>query len=100
MANAAAMTTAGNSGKPTTCTINKPRGPMRVGQVVSIPEKIAWVKIPSSCNSEIRWWPGVLYQSFEEFSSDISEFEPSRPRSQFNFYFHRHNILTVCVPFR
>ncbi len=46
---------------------------MRVGNLVSLEKRMRWVSIPTSCESDVRWWPGILYETFEEFYMDIGE---------------------------
>jgi hypothetical protein len=49
------------------------KGEMKVGRVINVVDRIRWIKLPSSSMSDVRWWPGILYESYQEFCSDIGE---------------------------
>eukprot|EP00559_Dactyliosolen_fragilissimus_P003006 CAMPEP_0184863322 /NCGR_PEP_ID=MMETSP0580-20130426/10510_1 /TAXON_ID=1118495 /ORGANISM="Dactyliosolen fragilissimus" /LENGTH=1256 /DNA_ID=CAMNT_0027361591 /DNA_START=116 /DNA_END=3886 /DNA_ORIENTATION=+ len=53
--------------------------PVVVGNLVSIRDRICWVRLPSypadkkqgSIDGVIHWWPGILYKNFGELMCDI-----------------------------
>ena len=44
--------------------------------VVNLIDRQSWIKVPNNpdrYNTKIQWWPGLVYNSIEEFSCDFSK---------------------------
>ena len=62
----------GNTKKPVT-TGGMEAG-LKIGMKVPVEHRVTWVKLPSGGKTEsIKWWPGVLYESYTELIQDVGK---------------------------
>ena len=47
---------------------------LKIGMKVPVENRVQWFKLPSGGKAEsIKWWPGVLYESYTELIQDVGE---------------------------
>jgi len=62
----------GNTKKPVTTA--DMGAELKIGMKVPVENRVHWVKLPSGGKTEsIKWWPGVLYESYTELIQDVGE---------------------------
>jgi len=47
---------------------------LKIGMKVPVEDRLTWVKLRSEGKTEsIKWWPGVLYESYTELFQDVGK---------------------------